>query len=165
MAKKNTENEVTNEVTYPEFTAGQVVAHIIKDEDGFHVVDYDGTVGPVLKLESDGLTLGLTKNASCRQWFKQAKVEAEIAEKGKCDLTYKPHKTIGAIGTRMPNEKLISYLPEDLQAEYKAIIDRAIAAREADKAKPMTELEKAQAKLKRAQEALAKLEAAESGNN
>lgn len=161
MAKKNIDKEVTNEVTYPEFTPGQIVAHIIKEDDGFHVVDYDGSIGPVLKLESDGLTLGLTKNASCRQWFKQVKVEAEIAEKGKCELTYKPHKTIGMVGTRLPNEKLISYLSEDLQAEYKAIVNRAIAAREADKAKPMTELEKAQAKLKRAQEALAKLEAAE----
>ena len=50
-------------------------------------------------------------------------------------------------------------LDEAEQAEYKAIIERAMKAREDAKAKPMTEMEKAQARLAKAKEALAKLEA------
>ena len=101
----------------------------------------------------------LTKNKSNRQWFNRKKADAEISEKGFVELCYKPTRHVGSIGSKLPNEKLISYLSEDLQAEYKAIVERAIAAREAAKTKPMTELEKAQAKLAKAQAALAKLEA------
>ena len=145
--------------TVEEFDENTVYAKIIKEDDGFHVVDFDGTVGPVCKYcDADDKTIVLTKNKSNRQWFNRKKAEAEIAEKGYVELYYKASKHFGPSGAKLPNEKLISYLPEELQAEYKAIIDRAIKARNDAKAKPMTELEKAQAKLAKAQAALAKLQ-------
>lgn len=135
-----------------------VYAKIIKQDDGFHVVDFDGTVGPVCKFcDADDKTIVLTKNKSNRQWFNRAKAEAEIAEKGEVDLYYKASKHFGPSGTKLPNAKLISYLSEEDQAEYKAIIDRAKAAKEADKKKPLTEVEKAQRKLAKAQAAYEKL--------
>ena len=136
-----------------------VYATIVKRDDGYHVIDHDGTEGPVCKIVDEGKTIALTKNMSNRQWFNIARAEAEIAEKGHVDLYYKGTKKLGSTGTRIPNEKLISYLPEELQNEYKAIIARAIEAKNADKPKPMTELEKAKAKLEKAKAALAKLEA------
>ena len=54
-------------------------------------------------------------------------------------------------------------MPEDLQNEYKAIIDRAREAMNADKVKPMTEREKLEAKIAKAKEALAKLTAQAEG--
>lgn len=157
--------ETVNEVAEV-FDENTVYAKIIKEDDGFHVVDFDGTVGPVCKFcDADDKTIVLTKNKSNRQWFNRAKAEAEIAEKGHVDLFYKASKHFGPSGNRIPNEKLISYLPEAEQAEYKAIIERAMKARDDAKAKPMTELEKAQAKLAKAQAALAKLqEDAANGN-
>ena len=143
-----------------------VYATIIKKEDGFHVVDFDGTEGPACKLCDPGdKTIVLTPNKSNRKWFNVARAEAEIAEKGHVDLYYKATKTIGPVGTRLPNEKLISYLSAEDQAEYRAIIDRAIAAKNADKAQPKTELEKAQAKLLKAQAALEKLMAEAAGTD
>ena len=161
MRKENIVETVDEVEVFDENT---VYATIIKEDDGFHVVDFDGTVGPVCKYcDADDKTIVLTKNKSNRQWFNRKKAEAEIAEKGHVDLYYKASKHFGPSGSKMPNEKLIAYLPEDLQAEYKAIIERAIKARDEAKAKPMTELEKAQAKLAKAQEALAKLQAQAAG--
>ena len=158
MSKTNTTRE-TEVVETEVFDADTVYATIVKKEDGYHVIDFDGTEGAVCKIVDDGKTIALTKNKSNRQWFNIARAEAEIAEKGHVDLYYKGTKHIGSTGTRVPNEKLISYLPEAEQAEYKAIIARAIEAKNADKKKPMTELEKAKAKLEKAKAALAKLEA------
>lgn len=148
-------------VTEVEYDPNKVYATIVKRDDGFHVIDEDGTEGPVCKYcDANDKTIVLTKNASNRQWFNRAKAEAEIAEKGHVDLYYKAARHLGEVTRNtMPNAKLISYLSEEDQAEYKAIIDRAIAAREADRKKPMTELEKAQARLEKAQAALAKLQA------
>lgn len=145
---------------------GQVYAKIIKDDNGdFHVVDFDGTMGPSCKFcDANDKTIVLTKNKSNRQWFNRNKAEAEISEKGYAELCYKASRHFGSTGNKLPNEKLISYLPDDLQAEYRAIIERAMKAREDSKSKPMTELEKAQAKLEKARAALAKLEAAAAGN-
>ena len=61
--------------------------------------------------------------------------------------------------TRTPNAKLISYLPQDLQDEYNAIIARAIEAKNASKKKPMTEREKLEAKLAKMQAQLAAMDA------
>ena len=156
-------NEAVEEV----LVEGKVYAKVIKDDEGdFHVVDFDGTVGPSCKFcDADDKTIVLTKNKSNRQWFNRKKADAEIAEKGFVELCYKPTRHIGSIDSKLPNEKLISYLPEAEQAEYKAIIERAMKAREDAKAKPMTELEKAKAKLAKAKEALAKLEAQAADNN
>lgn len=162
MSDKNINDAVdtVEEVFDPE----TVYAKIIKEDDGYHVVDHDGTVGPVCKIVDDGKTIALTKNKSNRQWFNITRAEAEIAEKGHVELYYKGTKKLGSTGTRIPNEKLISYLPEAEQAEYRAIIARAIEAKNADKPKPMTELEKAKAKLEKAKAALAKLEAEAAGD-
>lgn len=162
MSDKNiTATPEANVVMDPEV----VYATIVKRDDGYHVIDHDGTEGPVCKIVDDGKTIALTKNMSNRQWFNIAKAEAEIAEKGHVDLYYKGTKKLGSTGTHIPNEKLIAYLPEDLQNEYRAIIARAIEAKNADKPKPMTELEKAKAKLEKAKAALAKLEAEAAGTN
>lgn len=135
-----------------------VYAKIIMKEDGYHVVDFDGTEGPVCKLvDENDRTIALTKNTSGRQYFNRAKADAEIAEKGYVDLYFKATKHIGSHTTRIPNEKLISYLPKELQDEYNAIIARAIEAKNADKKKPMTEMEKAKARLLKAQAAYDKL--------
>ena len=155
--------------TAPEFVEeldpNVVYATIVKKDDGYHVVDFDGVEGPVCKIVDDGRTIALTKNKSNRQWFNIVKAEAEIAEKGHVDLYYKATKHIGATGPKLPNEKLISYLNEEDQNEYRAIIARAIEAKNADKKAPMTELEKAKAKLEKAKAALAALEAAAAGDN
>lgn len=157
MSDKNT-NEVVD-VVEEVFDENTVYATIVKKEDGYHVVDFDGTEGPACKIVDDGKTIALTKNKSNRQWFNIARADAEIAEKGHVDLYYKGTKKLGSTGTRIPNEKLIAYLPEAEQNEYRAIIARAIEAKNADKKQPMTELEKAKAKLEKAKAALAKLEA------
>lgn len=155
MAKKKDE-QVAETVAYDETT---VLAHIVKDEDGYHVVDVEtGETGPSCKFcDANDKTIVLTPNRANRKWANRAKADEAIEKDGFFPLTYKASKHFGPTGTKMPNEKLIKFLPEDLQHEYRAIIDRAIAAREAAKSKPLTELEKAQAKLKRAQEAYAKL--------
>ena len=157
--------EAMNEAVEEVLVEGEVYAKIIKDDEGnFHVVDFDGTVGPSCKFcDADDKTIVLTKNKSNRQWFNRKKADAEIAEKGFVELCYKPSRHIGSIGSKLPNEKLISYLPVEDQEEYKAIIARAIEARNADKVKPKTELEKAQESLAKAKAKLDKLlaEAAE----
>lgn len=136
----------------------EMLAKIIRDEEGnYHVVDQDGTEGPSCKLvDDDDKTIALTKNASNRQWYNRKKADEAIDTQGFCPLYYKASVKFGPQGTKTPNAKLIAYLPEDLQAEYNAIIERAREAMAADKKKPMTELEKAQAALEKAQ---AKLDA------
>ena len=160
MSNKNTniENIETPE-TVEVFDPNTVYATIVKKDDGFHVVDFDGTEGPVCKFcDENDKTIVLTKNKSNRQWFNRAKAEAEIAEKGHVDLYYKATRKIGEVSRNtMPNAKLISYLSEEDQAEYKAIMDRAIAARDADKKKPMSDKEKLQAKIDKLKAQLAEL--------
>lgn len=136
------------------------LAHLVRRDDGYHVIDADGTEGPVCnKRTTDGYII-LTPNKANRKCYNEKKAKKFFDEGGtQIDLFYKATRQIGSMSNKLPNEKLISYLAEDLQAEYKAIIDRAIAARDDAKAKPMTELEKAQAKLAKAQAALAKLQA------
>lgn len=135
-----------------------VLARVVKREDGYHVIDQDGTEGPVCnKRTSDGYII-LTPNAANRKNINEKKAEAFFAENpdGCIELTYKATRKLGEVTkSTMPNAKLISYLSEELQAEYKAIIDKAIAAREADRKKPLTEEEKLRARIAKLQ---AKLE-------
>ena len=149
-----------------DFAPDEVLARVVKREDGYHVIDRDGTEGPVCnKRTSDGYII-LTPNAANRKNINEKNAERFFAENpdGCIELTYKATRKIGQV-TKLPNAKLISYLSEEDQAEYKAIIERAMAAREADRKKPMTELEKAQARLERAKAALAKLEAEEAAES
>ena len=109
-----------------------------------------------MKISKDGIVYILTKNASCRKFYNVKNLD-KLFDEGATEvpLTYKPSKKLGPTGSKtvMPNAKLIAYLPEELQEEYKAIIARAIAARDADKKKPMTDLEKAKAKAEKARAA------------
>lgn len=136
----------------------EILAQLVKREDGYHVIDQDGTEGPVCnKRTADGYII-LTPNAANRKCVNE-KLAEETFAKGveSIPLTYKATRTIGSTGPKIPNAKLIEYLDEADKAEYLAIIERARAAYDADHKKPMTELEKAQAKVAKAQAALAKL--------
>lgn len=141
-------------------------AKLVRLDDGYHVIDGNGTVGPLCdKTTSDGY-IKLSPNCSNRKCYNKKKADAFFDNGGEfIELAYKATRTIGSTGTKLPNAKLISYLPEDLQAEYKAIIDEAIALRDADKKKPMTELEKLQAKLAKAKAKYEELLAQASQNN
>lgn len=139
-----------------------VIVKIVKDDDGdFHVIDADGTMGAKCKIIEEGRTIALTKNAANRQYCAVAKANAGIEADGQFVLTVRttePRK-LGPGSTKLPNEKLISYLPEDLQEEYRAIIARAIAARDAEINRPLTDREKAERALAKAKATLAKLQA------
>lgn len=157
--------DTTIDTAVEEMDPNTVYAHIVKREDGYHVIDFDGSEGPVCnKRTSDGYII-LTPNKSNRKNYNEANAEKFFAENpdGMIELRYKATKHIGSSSSRLPNEALIKYLSEEDQAEYKAIIARAMEAKEADKKKPMTELEKAQAKFEKAKAALAKLEAEAAG--
>lgn len=130
-------------------------AYLVKKEDGYHIEDLDGNLGDICKLSKDGTRIMFTPNASNRKetMVKVAEKFFEENPDSKIPLTFKQTRTLGmgSYSNKLPNEKLIAYLPEAEQEEYKAIIARAIAARdaerEANKKKPMTETEKAQAKV------------------
>lgn len=139
----------------------EIIVKIVKDDDGdFHVIDADGVMGAKCKIIEDGRTISLTKNAANRQYCAVAKANAGIEADGFFVLTVRttePRK-LGSM-TKLPNEKLISYLPEELQAEYKELIARAIAARDAEVNRPLTDREKAERALEKAKAQLAKLQA------
>lgn len=149
MSNTTTKNDIIETVDVDV----NAIVKIIKDDDGYHCVQPDGTVSPALKIIEDGRTLVLPKNPANRQYCAVKKADEGIAENGEFVLTVRttPKKDVSSYSTKLPNEKLISYLPEAEQEEYRAIIARAIAARDADreanKKKPMTETEKAQAKV------------------
>ena len=137
------------------------LAFVVMKEGGIHVEDLDGNLGDVCtKVSADGY-LYLTPNAANRKVINYEKTMKFFDENpdGKIGLKYKATRTIGSTGPKLPNEKLISYLPEAEQEEYRAIIARAIAAREAEKNRPLTEREKVEKALKAAEAKLAKLEA------
>ena len=161
--KKEIVNEAAETTAETTFEPGVSTAKLLIADDGVHLID-DGVDKGVCPIASDGIAYVLPVNSANRKWFTVKKADA-LREKGitEVELEYRETRKIGPVGNKIPNEKLISYLPEDLQAEYKAIIERAIAARNDAKSKPMTELEKAQAKLARAKAAYDKLiaEAAE----
>lgn len=135
------------------------VVKVVKDEEGkFHVIDADGTMGPACTIIEDGRTISLSKNAANRQYCAVAKANTGIEKDGYFQLTVRttPPRKLGDAPKHLPNAKLISYLSEEDQAEYKAIIDRAIAAREAereaaanmsDKDRLLAKIAKLQAKL------------------
>ena len=137
----------------------EVMAKIVKDDEGnFKVIDKDGTIGDICKFCDDGdKTIVLTPNASNRKWYNRAKAEKEIAENGFVALYYKSTKQHGPVGSKLPNEKLISYLSAEEQEEYKAIIARAIEAKNAAKAQPLTAKEKLEAKIAKLQAKLEEL--------
>lgn len=162
MSKKNIANEILDNDAVAEVTeTADVIVKVIKDENGdFHTVIGED-VGPVCKIVEEGRTIVLGKNPTNRQYVAVKKALASIEADG-CFIV--PVKTteprvLGNSGPKLPNEKLISYLPEAEQEEYRAIIARAIAARDAEKNRPLTEQEKAERELAKAQAKLEKLKA------
>ncbi len=160
---KTTKNDVVETVDTSIETSAPIVdttkpaAFVVKLEDGFHVKALDGTIGEVCKIDKNN-AICLTKNDANRTWVMVKVVEAYLAEHGadaEYPMMYKATRVLGPSNgsTKLPNEKLIAYLPEAEQEEYKAIIARAIAARDAERAankkKPVTDAEKAQAKVTR----------------
>ena len=135
------------------------MVYVIKLDGGYQVESFDGTIGDLCKLDQSG-AICLTKNEANRKWVMVKIVDAYFEENGsnaKYPLSYKATRVIGSGSNKLPNEKLIAYLPEDLQEEYKAIIARAIQARDAERAaakKPLTEADKARAKVTKAIEQL-----------
>lgn len=144
-------------------------AYLVKEDDGVYLVDNGVKGEQPVPITKDGICYQLPANSSNRKWYniKKADKEFETAGADGIYLTYKASVKIGARGAKLPNEKLIAYLNEEDKAEYEAIITRAREAMAADKAKPMTELEKAERKAAKAREAYEKLlaEAANGGNN
>ena len=129
------------------------------------------------KIVDEGKTVALPANDSNRKYFNIAKFEALKDSKGEMALTFKASVKLGERGTALPNRKLVEYLKtiekdeasgktgQELYDEYLEIIERARKAKEEAKAKPMTELEKAQAKVKKAEAAYAKLLAEAEGTS
>lgn len=138
-----------------------VYAHLVKDEDGdFRVLNLsDNKLGRKLTFIEEGRTIALTVNDANRKYYSKTKAEAAFAAGATfIPLTYKQGKHFGAGIKHLPGENLIKYLPEAEQAEYRAIMERAIAARAADKAPALTDKEKLERQLKKLQEKLASLE-------
>lgn len=126
---------MSEKVTYPVLDEGTIAAAIIVNEGEYLVVDLDGTVLGTTTIVDNGKTLKLPANPSNRKWFNLAIAEKAINEQGKCDLTYKASKQVGvSTSSKLPHAKLIAYLPDDLQAEYNAIIEEARKLMEADRA-------------------------------
>lgn len=158
---KTTKNDVVETVDNSTDTSATIeaCAYLVKREGEFYVEEGENLLGPCKNkfIKTEGDWVILPENASNRKMIKLIQVEKFFAENGddaKIPLAFKATRTLGqgvSRSTKLPNEKLISYLPEAEQEEYKAIIARAIAARdaerEANKKKPMTETEKAQAKV------------------
>lgn len=141
-----------------EYQKGDITnAKIIKLDDGYHV-DNNCVIGDVLKKTKDEISYILTENESNRKFFKAVEVEKVTGTDDGITLTFKPSIKLG--GARIPNAKLIDYLSDEDKAEYMAIIERAKAAMEAARKKPMTEEEKIQAKIDKLTAQMAKLNAA-----
>ena len=156
------EQEVMVTDAVVDYDPNKVYAKIIQDDNGdFHIEDEDGTIGPVLKFyEENGKTIGLTKNAANRRYFSKAKALAIIAEKGYVPLYYKPDKPAGTVMTKhAPYEKWIGFLSEEEQEEVKALYNKALEAKAADKKAPKSEVEKLQEHIAKLQAKLADLSA------
>lgn len=153
MATKEKVDTVVEEVDV------NATVDIIQKEDGYYLVHQDGTEDGPCEIVDEGKTIALPKNATCRQWCNIAKTNEAIAADGKYTLAYKAPKKLGSGPRSIPNEALIKYLPEAEQEEYKAIIARAMEAREADRKKPVSQIDKLREKIERDNAKLAELEA------
>ena len=141
--------------------------------DDQYIMDVDGTetVLEVKQPKGWDKTLFLPENPTGRKLINLAACDKRLeANGGSFELTVKTAHATGPRGKTIPNAKLVEYLKtldngQELYDEYMAIIDEAYKAMDAAKAKPLTEREKLELKIKKAQEALAKLEAAAADTN
>lgn len=149
-----------SEIKTPETV--EACAYLVKQDNGFYVRQGDEDLGPckIKFIKNEGDWVILPENASNRKMIKLVTANKFFEEQGddaELPLAFKATRTLGGTSTKLPNEKLIAYLSEDLQEEYKAIIARAIQARDAERAaakKPVTEADKARAKVTKAIEQL-----------
>lgn len=154
--KENATNTPDVVVDVPEVTLPDgAIAVITKHDDNYFVTDANGTYGPC-KLCGDNAKPGgdtavvLPKNASNRQWFNRKRTDAAIAENGYCELTYKESKHFGPAGSSLLKNPLMAYMTDEEKAEYTAIVQKAIDAKAADKATPVTDVDKAKVKYEKA---------------
>ena len=120
-------------------------------ETGYAIVDGDNTIPCDKIVPYKGRELvHLPSNSTLRVWTDRAKLDAAIADHGYLELAYKARVTVGqsAATPKIPN---IKYLSEEEQTELTTIIANAKERMLADKKKPLTELEKLQAKLAKVQ--------------
>lgn len=135
-----------------------ILCKVIREDDNYYLVDCTtNEKSEPLTISKDGIAFKLPENAANRTWLNVVNAKATIDEDGYVGLTYKASKKIGCVAHRIPNEKLIAYLSPEEQEEYRAIIARAMAAKEAAKTQPKTELEKAKEKAEKAMAAYQKL--------
>lgn len=161
---ENIENVAVDEFDPTTVAPDTVLAQIVKRDDGYHVINLrTNEEGPVCKIVDKGVNIRLTKNDANRKFYSIAELTKAFEVNGvdHIDLVYKASKHFGSGIKHLPGENLIKYLSEEEQAEYRAIMERAIAARAADKAPALTDKEKLERQLKKLQEKLASLE---SGN-
>ena len=130
------------------------MVQIIKREDGMHLCDND-VESEVLALTKDERSYILPENSTGRQWFAVKRAPQNIGDAVEVLPRNVAPRVDGEKTHSLPNAKLIAYLPEDEQAEYKAIVERAIAAKK--QATQSTPESKALAKLEKAKAALAAL--------
>lgn len=159
--EENTQNVVADEFDPTTVAPDTVLAQIVKRDDGYHVINLrTNEEGPVCKIVDKGVNIRLTKNDANRKFYSIAELTKafDVNKVDHIDLVYKASKHFGSGIKHLPGENLIKYLPEAEQAEYRAIMERAIAARAADKAPALTDKEKLERQLKKLQEKLASLE-------
>ncbi len=107
--------------------------YLVKLEDGYHIENLDGTISDVCAISKDGAWVALGENPANRKWLAVKKAEEGTVDGAKIPLTYKETRTLGPRAAKVPNENLVkTYLSEDEQNEYFAIIARAQAAYDAD---------------------------------
>ena len=133
---------------------------VIKDDQGLVIETKD-----IDTIVDDGKTLKLPENPSNRKYFNLAKVEAA---NGDIELTYKETIKLGTVTRKgwmefltdeeRENLEEAERVLEEMRTEYKR---NAEARREESKSKPMTDLEKAKAKVARLMAQIAKMESEE----
>lgn len=104
--------------------------------------------------KNEPYTLILPENPSNRKYFNSKKVDAAG---GKIELTYKESRTITKTGDSTPRKGLEDYLEGKDKETYLALVEKAKKAKEAQKSRPLTELEKAERKMLKCKEAYEKL--------
>lgn len=139
-------------------------ADLIMEDDKFYVEDNGvRTKECVVKPYRGGRhEIHLEPNSSNRKIWDWDDAKEKCANGGRIKLTYKPSIKLGTVTrTNVPNAKLIEYLNDEDKAEYLAIIERAKAAMEAARKKPMTEAEKLRAQIEKLNKKLSALESNE----
>lgn len=136
-------------------------ADLVMDEDGKFYVEDNGvrTAECVVKPYRGSEIIYLQPNSANRKFFMAPEARKQCADGQRVKLLFKPSIKLGTVTrTNIPNAKLIEYLNDEDKAEYMAIIERAKAAMEAARKKPMTEKEKIEAQITKLTAKLAGLE-------